>query len=545
MFITLLMRNLQMAYRTLRSVALRPFAIVKYKIASMTNISKLLNKIPKFFAALLAKVKMRPEKREDFVDAGPVFIAKSLLVILTVIIIAGPLFVYHFAWPWFVGKALTAQFHVSEPRLADYNGKVRIYYDEEKEQLKFAGRLEDGLAVGHGEEFEETGALKYAGNFAAGKYDGTGELYFGDGTVYKGEFSQGKRSGQGRLFDGDVLVSEGTYAEGCLEGEGVAYHPNGKEKYRGAFQGDLYAGKGLLFNEKGVKIYEGDFATGLFNGAGRYYDDSGALVYAGSFLNGLYDGAGKLTVVRDSLWYEGDFLAGQASGEGKLFKNNQLYYEGGFQENMLSGTGTLTDIRTGLTYSGSFAGNDIAYGVLFTMPAADIYAAFPKGLAEDTSREDFFFLYNRKFGLVLKFTYAGETEEARLVTAYRLLRKENVLLTGEPEQWEPPGSYEKGEEGSGRPDGNAAGFLGIDRSVMNYYQAIYEGYGVCCWIEPETEKVVVLEYYPVLGPQDEAQGEKESSSEAGAGDARPAGYDMVYFQELGLNKADFVSLGFN
>ena len=52
----------------------------------------------------------------------------------------------------------------------------------------------DGKLNGEGKEyFEDTGSLKYEGNFVDGKYDGQGKLYGEDGKViYEGTFVNGE-----------------------------------------------------------------------------------------------------------------------------------------------------------------------------------------------------------------------------------------------------------------------------------------------------------------------------------------------------------------
>ncbi len=589
MFIKLLLRNLQMIFRTLKSVFLRPFVIIKYKISSMTNISKLLNKIPKFFVSLVAKLRVKPEKREDYVDAGSVFVAKSLLVILIIIIIGIPLLIYYFAWPWFVSLALTADFYAAQTELDTYSGKVRIYYEQEMENLQFEGRLKDGERIEHGKEYFLNGMLKYSGSFAQdeydgkgtlysedgaqiykgdfknGKYDGTGELSVSEGTVYKGDFAGGIRSGKGQILEdgklsyeggmlddkkagvgklyypGGTVAYSGGFAEDNFEGDGIEYYESGNERFGGTFKAGLYSGKGVLYYQNGGKLYEGDFERGQFSGEGRYYGEDGALVYSGTFADGLYDAEGKLIYVRDSMWYEGAFMAGKASGDGKLFKNGALYYEGGFVDGCMSGTGTLTDTVSGLTYTGAFINDDIEYGSLFSMPVSDIYAAFPKGLEEDTSNENYFVLYNQGFGLVLKLAYATDTEPAKLTAVYKLPSRDGSAVRRDMKAPELPGTYEIGKTGEGRIDNAAVQYLKIEQGKLKYSQAIYDGYSIYLRTSPQTDEVLLTEYYPGPEQLNGAGGQGKTAVLGG----EPAEYYAIYFDELGLDILDFSSLGFN
>lgn len=593
MFLKLLMRNFQMVYRTLKSVALRPFVLLKYKISSFTNISKLLNKIPKFFASLLAKLKVKPEKREDYVDAGPIFIAKSLLVIIVLGLIAAPLLIYYFAWPWFVGMFLTAKLYAGQPQLEKYNGKVEIYYEKKLENMMFKGRMKEGKYAEQGEEFFQNGMPKYAGSylegkyegigtlysedgkqlykgsFKAGLYDGTGQLLLEDGSIYNGDFTAGVRTGKGQILKDDKLIYEGevkddkksgtgklyypdgsvsyagAFAEDVFEGEGMEYFKGGRIKYKGAFKKGMYADKGVLYDEQGAVVYEGGFEEGLFSGEGRYYGKDGELLYAGTFVKGLYDGSGKLIFVKDSMWYEGPFLAGKASGDGKLYKNGTLYYEGGFADDMMSGNGTLTDSTSGVTYTGLFENNDIAYGKLFSAPIEDIYGAFSKGLQEDSSGAHSFFLYNKTFGAVLKFSYATESEPAKLTGAYTVTKKEAAGKISSVEDLKLPGEYKAGKAGEGTVDMDAALLLGVEPADMKYYKAEYEGYGVCFWTFADTGEIAAIEYYPIEEQQPEGAA-MEGKAEPGNGKPGEADGEKyaAHFSELGLDIKDFASLGF-
>ena len=544
----LILRNFKIFYRTLRSLALRPLMMLKTRLYNLTNLSKQFNKLPKFLTSLLAKVKMKPEKREDYVDAGRVFIAKSLIVILIALVILVPLLIYYIAWPWLVSMFFTAKFYTGQPQIVKYEGKVEIYYEKELENLMFKGRLLDGKYIDFGEEFYKNGKPLYTGNYVAGKHDGYGIWYSEDGRQhYKGDFVGGKKTGKGQIFqydklfyDGDMkddkkagtgkqyyddgsIEYEGVFAEDVFEGEGTANYKGGKIKYKGAFKGGVYSGKGVMFDEESTMIYDGSFEGGLFSGNGRYYGKDGQLVYEGSFVKGLFDGAGK------------------------LYKNGTLFYEGSFLIGMMSGNGTLTDDYTGVKYTGLFENNDIAFGKLFNMKVEEIYSAFIDGLTEDVSKTDYFYLYNQDFGLVFKLAYANEEESAKLVNVYTLPNGSLTSLQG-IEDLKLPGIYEVGETGESMTDTDSARLLGLEPGNLKYYRANYVGYGVCYWADPDTGDVVMREYYPSaksLGG-DAGQGMKEQATEPTA-ETSALGNDpkyAIYFQDLGLDMKDFASFGY-
>lgn len=541
----LILKNMEMVYRTLKSIVLRPLIRLRSRIYALTNISKLLNKVPKFFTSLLTKIKMKPEKRGDYVDAGRVFIAKSLIVILVAIFILVPLLIYYFGWPWIVSMFFTAKLYVGEPQLVKYDGKVEIYYEEKLENLMFKGRLRDGKYIDFGEAFYKNGRPMYSGNYVDGKYDGTGTWYSEDRKqYYKGDFVGGGKTGKGQIFQYDKLyyegeikndkkagtgkqyyadgsiAYEGVFAEDVFEGEGTENYLGGKVKYKGEFKAGLYSGKGVRYDEKGTLIYKGSFEGGLFSGEGRYYGKDGQLVYDGSFLNGLFD------------------------GKGKLYKNGTLFYEGSFLGGMMSGNGILTDDSSRVKYIGLFENNDIAFGKLFNMKVEEIYIAFSNGLVEDTSKTDYFYLYNQAFGLVFKLAYANEKDPAKLVDVYTLPKEGDLTKLQAKGDLKLPGIYEVGETGESVPDGDAILLLGLELRTMKYYKANYVGYGVCYWTHPDTGDVVMREYYPSAKflADNAKQGMEETTTETTTIEESPK--YAIYFKDLGLDMKDFASLGY-
>jgi hypothetical protein len=63
-------------------------------------------------------------------------------------------------------------------------------------------------------------ALRYAGNFLNGLYNGKGALLFKDGTFLSGEWKNGKLNGKGAYLskDGDLYV--GYFVDGKKNGQG-------------------------------------------------------------------------------------------------------------------------------------------------------------------------------------------------------------------------------------------------------------------------------------------------------------------------------------
>jgi hypothetical protein len=178
------------------------------------------------------------------------------------------------------------------------------------------------------------GSLTYDGLLTGGKFDGTGELRFADGSSYVGAFRDGRFDGEGTFtaagwtytgkFSKGVVTGEGTltgpdggkvspeedgeawkflsedgwaytgiWGERGQTGEGTFLFPDGS-RYEGAFLQGLAEGQGAYISAGGQKIYEGSFAAGRYDGQGIYHSPEG-WIYEGAFRYGVFDGLGVLT----------------------------------------------------------------------------------------------------------------------------------------------------------------------------------------------------------------------------------------------------------
>jgi len=81
---------------------------------------------------------------------------------------------------------------------------------------------------------------------------------------------------------------------------------------------------------------------------------------------------------------------------------------------------------------------------------------------------------------------------------------------------------------------------------MNYYTAFYQDYGLRCWADSSTGQVAVIEYYPVEPAQALAvdAAAKNGNTAENVKDSKPADRYAIYFRDLGLDMADFGSLGY-
>ena len=560
MILKLILRSIEMIRRSLKNLIFRPIYIMRNKFFRIFNVSRYISKLQQSIMKLPLKLKVKPEKREDYVDAGPFYLAKSILVLCLIGVIAIPLLIYFVIWPLLVAFFFTADFYIRDPKLETYSGKVRVYYEKEFENLAFKGKLKNGLKLDYGEEYYEDGVASYRGNFKddlydkkgvtydkqgvviydgeflEGQYDGDGILYLDNYLRYEGEFEKGNINGRGKYYSQDTLIFEGSFLlgkkdgrgkeyssedgqmiyEGMFlddqyDGEGIKYYSNGNVLYSGNFKKGQYSGQGILKREDGTKIYEGDFEENLYNGEGTTFEEDQSIIYKGSFVNGLYEGTGILNVKADKLRYEGTFVEGKLSGEGKLYKEGKLYYEGSFSEGMFSGSGKLTDNDADFIYEGNFKYNDIDMENLFAISTEEIYPLFTKGLEEE-DREDNFYLYNKKQGIVLDVLFAKEDVPSKLSAVYRLpiqsmakeiKGKQNIL----------PYNYTYKNKSEMPIPEDIKKILNLSSSKLICHQLKVDDMLISYWVNEKTGKIELIGYVSDLEKQTDEASKPEEKAE--------------------------------
>ena len=397
-----------MVWRMLKNACLRPFRTLYARFRRATNVTRQASQIVPKVVKSVTTVKVKPKSRQDYVDAGPVYVAKSLIFIVIAVIIALWLLVQFVIWPWMESRWFTARLWMQEEKVETYSGRVQLYYDEEKQLLAFEGRLEEGKKTGKGAEYYESGLqayvgafeedlyqgqgtqldadgnVVYEGGFAQGLYQGEGKLYQDAKLVYEGEFDQGEYQGEGKLYQDEQLVYEGEFDQGERSGQGKAYSA-GKLAYEGGFAQGLYSGSGklyypsgqlmaecltfdagqlngtgVLYHENGQKKYEGSFAQDAYAGQGTLYDETGERTYYGGFEAGLQSGTGTEYYAGGRKKYEGGFVQGLYDGAGTLYNyDGTVLYTGGFAQGLYQGDGTL-NLEGGYSVQGVFAAGQVS-----------------------------------------------------------------------------------------------------------------------------------------------------------------------------------------
>ena len=399
-------RSILMVWRMLKSACLRPFRTLYARFRRATNLTRQASQIVPKVVKSVTTVKVKPQKREDYVDAGPVYVAKSLIFIVIGAIIGLWLLGQFVVWPWMESRWFTARLWEQEEKAETYNGKVKLYYDEEKQLLAFEGRLEEGKKSGKGTEYYENGLQAFIGAFEEGLYEGQGKVLDTNGNVvYEGGFAQGLYEGEGKLYQDGKLVYEGTFVQGQYDGQGKLYQDE-QLIYEGGFVQGARTGQGKAYQD-GVLVYEGGFEDGLYSGAGKtYYANGKVRAECLTYVAGKLDGACVLYYENGQKKYEGTFSQDEASGQGTLYnESGEKTYYGGFEAGLKSGTGTEYGVGGRKTYEGGFAqGQYDGTGTLYNADGTVLYTGgFSQGQYQGEG------LLNLEGGYTLEGTFtAGE-----------------------------------------------------------------------------------------------------------------------------------------
>lgn len=569
--------SLSLIVRVLKNALLRPFRVVSSKFKYMFSVGRVTAAIPGAVQKLPKLARRKPEKREDYFDWGRIYVSKFLVLAVTVIIAAVVLLYIFVLHPLFTSWWWVKDMYLDDSAVSDYNGRVRLYYDEELTELWFEGRLKDGNAVEYGEEFWENGRNKYAGNYEDGNYSGSGVLYLEDGTVlyrgmfsngiyngsgelyrdgcaWSGEFRNGKLEGSGTVTRGDVTILTGNFTDGAAEGackenyddgslhyngtysggvphgEALEYYPNGNLKYSGQFTAGKYNGSGTLYDENGEKRYSGAFEMGVFSGSGTLYEN-GSKLYSGDFENGEFSGSGTLYGA-DGTVTTGNFSEGEISGSAVRTYPNGMKYEGCFVSGQPSGSGSLTNAAGKTVYSGKFLDGGIDQNEIIGLDAAAAEEYFPDAVK---SVYDDCFRLTDSSGIMLECSFAQGSDPAAVRAVYCLpiggvaekIRSVNDITA--------PSAVSKTKTDGTLPE--QAKLFGITPQDVDCYAVTYSETVVYLWVSKDGALLMKS-----------AQSLSEKGADAPAADDSVEQTDRSdiekLFEDIGLDIEDFESLGF-
>lgn len=397
-------------FRTIRAFFTRKLTGAWAGLRRITNVSRQATKVATSAFEGAATAIQKPTKREDYIETRRLFISKSFLIMLAIGVVLLGLLIYFVAWPFLLSRFFTARFYQGDEQLANWSGRVIVYYDEAKEHPMYSGTLTDGVLQGKGKEYDEDGLLLYEGQFVDGVYEGDGNLYEAGALVYSGAFSGGLANGMGTAYSDGFKCYDGAFVEGLYQGEGTEYYPDGTVKYRGSFAAGLYEGTGTWYYESGERAYVGDFADGLREGEGTEYAEDGSLLYKGSFAAGLYEGTGS-RYLENGDRIQAEFVAGATSGEIQWYRNGKLWYNGGAVELVPDGFGTLYSDSGKAIYAGEFDQGALDGAWLLSLTAQDLRSAFGEATLTETDGDGGFRIVNEALGLWALCSYQqGESE---------------------------------------------------------------------------------------------------------------------------------------
>ena len=542
-------------FRMIRAFFTRQFQAIVARVKSATSLTRQASKAAPALLKKATDVGKKPSKREDYIETKQMFISKSFLITVILVIVIVAALIYFLIWPWLLSRFFTAKFWCEDPKTESYTGRVILYYEKEKDNIKFKGRLEEGVIQGKGESYDKNGLLIYSGDYVDGVYSGEGKLYDAGNLVYEGTFLQGLYDGEGKLYDAGDLVYEGTFlqglydgegklydegnllykgmfAQGLYDGEGTLYEKNGKLLYVGKFSAGIRSGEGTAY-QNGKRIYKGGFADDLYNGDGILYDSAVGIRYRGSFIDGLYSGSGVLTLDTGAT-VQAEFEQGEVIGDAKCFMGGKLYYEGSLRQLVPDGMGTLYSASGKALYSGPMKYGVIDGGALLETSAADL-----RDMLEERAEQSYdqgFVISCEALGFAALCSYAGEDADPMVYRVYLYAPKDNrplaSLLWDSPEEFEDLAQQDEPRPGRTAGGTAAPGFsisLPVELGQKAYCQPyLYDGgYSLNLWSRLGEEAPSLLEWR--LGRELPAvTGDKEETSDSAARlDALIAGLGLV------------------
>ena len=354
-----------------------------------------------------------PSKRESYIETRGLFISKSFLIMLGVVLVVLALLFYFVGWPFILSHFLTARFYQGDSRVPDWTGKVIVYYDEDKKIPMYSGTLDEGVLQGRGKEYDENGLVAYEGGFTDGARDGAGAAYEAGALIYEGQFSNGLYEGAGKLYDGGELVYSGYFAGGLPDGLGTAY-VHGAKSYEGGFSDGMYDGDGIAYYEDGTPRYKGSFSKGLYDGDGAAYNADGGVMYRGSFEAGLYNGDGTVYLPGgDSI--RSKFTKGVGDGVIEWYKSGRLWYSGGAADLTPDGFGTIYASNGKVIYAGEMDMGTLDGGWLLGLTVEELRTAFGEASVRETSRDSGGFLIgNNDLALTVLCAYRDGDNDVRV-----------------------------------------------------------------------------------------------------------------------------------
>ena len=236
-------------------------------------------------------------------------------------------------------------------RNGNFNGNGQFFF---KNGTIYEGGNKDGLADGFGTMSFSNGS-KYVGYFKKDKYHGKGKYTYKNGDTYVGQYENGYKNGKGKYTYKDGSFYEGGNKDGLADGFGTISFSNGA-KYVGYFKKDKYHGKGK-YTYKNGDTFEGNYINGVKDGFGKYTYNDGSK-YEGEYKNGKKDGFGIFNI-KNGDKFVGNFKNDKRNGKGKYFYKDGSTFEGEYKNSLRDGYGVRT-FKNGDKYTGQHIKGKVA-----------------------------------------------------------------------------------------------------------------------------------------------------------------------------------------
>lgn len=207
-------------------------------------------------------------------------------------------------------------------------GKIDSLKDAWGEIITYIGDIKGGKPNGLGMAiYHNDYALRYAGYFVNGKYEGKGALVFSDGSFISGDWKAGKLNGKGANFNKDKDLYVGGFSNGLKNGFGTFMFAD-NSFLQGGFKDDNYSGRCIFVNSSGNVLSDNIYADSKKDGPGYQYELDSKKLFEGIWKNG--DWQESTTGNYYSFLKDSRFYAEKTDDQiiiGSIDKNNNSFLE--------------------------------------------------------------------------------------------------------------------------------------------------------------------------------------------------------------------------
>jgi hypothetical protein len=170
-------------------------------------------------------------------------------------------------------------------------GKLTGLKDAWGESITYIGEIKNKQPNGLGVAiYNNSSALKYAGNFVNGFYHGKGAMILNDGSFLSGEWKNGKLNGKAANLTKTGNFYFGEFADGKKEGKGyLLYKDNGI--LQGEWKADKFTGRCIFIPAAAETLSDNIYNDDKKNGAGYQYEIETKKLFQGKWKDGNWEAA--------------------------------------------------------------------------------------------------------------------------------------------------------------------------------------------------------------------------------------------------------------